>query len=95
MTGIEVAQDVILQFNDLKTKHTHGHMLLSIVNNEVVVEECGEPFVQNGPIEKNKQAYLDLTERISQKHEPKYIIFDFHHIKKNGQRREKVVFISW
>ena len=96
-TGIKVCDEFADRFEALKTSHTVGYLVLAIKDNKaIVIEKEGEPFVPNtGEIEVNKKAYLDLIETITEKDDPKYILFDFQHIKKDGGRREKIVFINW
>ena len=96
-TGIKVCDEFAARFEALKTTHKVGFLVLAIKDKKSIeIEEEGAPFVTNtGPIEVNKQAYLDLMERITRSNDPKYILFDFQHKKKDGSRREKIVFINW
>jgi len=71
-------------------------MVLTIENEKkIIIEEEGDPFEKNGPIEANKQAHLALKEKITAKNEPKYIFIDVHAEKPGGGRREKIVFVNW
>lgn len=87
----------------MQTKHTIGHMILGISDDNTTVEikEIGDPFVQNtGDIEVNKNAYLTLMKRFVDelnggKPKPKYILFDAQVVRADAGRREKVVLISW
>ena len=96
-TGIKVCEEFKARYEALKTSHTVGYLVLAIKDKKSIeIEEEGAPFVtSSGPIEVNKTAFLDLIGRVTSSHDPKYILFDFHHEKKDGSRREKIVFINW
>lgn len=67
--GIEVSDEVITTFNDLKMKKSHKYLIAKIENKKtVVIEKIGGP----------EATYQDFLANL-EKSEPRFAVFDYHY----------------
>ena len=93
MSGIEIASDVNELYNEVKLRSIHKWVTFKIENKKKVVVDClGDPC-KTETKEDDKKCFNDLKAKLTK--EPRYILYDFRFINKEGRVINKLAFLFW
>ena len=93
MSGIEVDAGINGLFNDMKLKSTHKYAFFKIEGKKtIIVDVCGDPCLTEAK-EEDEAQFNKMKEQLSK--EPRYILYDFGFMMKDGRKVNKLAFIFW
>ena len=92
MSGIQVDQEVIDLYQDMKKKKIHKWATFKLSDDQkrVVTDQCGDPFQEIGQDEEKFKEFIAILSN-----EPRYCLFDFNFMNKEGRNINKLAFIFW
>ena len=80
-------------FNDMRLRSTHKFAFFKIEGKKkIVVDVCGDPCKTEAK-EEDEAQFNKMKEQLSK--EPRYILYDFGFMKKDGRKVNKLAFIFW
>ena len=93
MSGIEVDSAIIDLFNDMKIKKTNKWATFKLSGDQkrVEVDKCGDPCKET---DKDEEKFKELIDQLDSS-EPRYCLFDFNFVNKEGRNINKLAFIFW
>ena len=93
MSGIEVDAEINGLFNEIKLKSTHKYAFFKIEGKKkIIVDVCGDPCKTEAK-EEDEAQFNKMKEQLT--NEPRYILYDFGFMKKDGRKVNKLAFIFW
>ena len=93
MSGIQVDAKINDVFNDMKMRSKHKFAFFKIEGKKkIVADVCGDPC-KTETVEEDEAQFNRMKEQLS--NEPRYILYDFGFVKKDGRRVNKLAFIFW
>ena len=94
-SGVQVDQDVIDAFKEIKSKKSHAYVVLKIEDKKkIVVEKKGSKLPPNCSQTRNEEIFNEMKNSLGE--EPRYIVFDFCFTRSNQTvSQPKLTFISW
>ena len=93
MSGVQVDAEINGLFNDMKMRSTHKFALFNIEGKKkIVADVCGNPC-KTETKEADEAQFNRMKEQLT--NEPRYILYDFGFMKKDGRRVNKLAFIFW
>ena len=93
MSGVEVKEDVVTLFNDMKLRSIHKYATFKIVDKKTIeVDVLGDP-VKTEDKEADKAQFDELGTKLDK--EPRYVLYDFGFTNKEGRIIKKLAFIFW
>lgn len=93
MSGVEVNEEVVTLFNDMKLRSTHKYATFKIVNKKKIeVDVLGDPGKTESK-EDDKVRFDELGTHLDK--EPRYVLYDFGFTNKEGRIINKLAFIFW
>ncbi|CAH3199115.1 unnamed protein product [Porites evermanni] len=93
MSGVQVDAEINGLFNDMKMRSTHKFALFNIEGKKkIVADVCGNPC-KTETKEEDEAQFNRMKEQLT--NEPRYILYDFGFMKKDGRRVNKLAFIFW
>ena len=92
MSGIQVDQEVVDLFNSMKQKKTNKWATFRVSDDKkrVIVDEKGDLC---NDIDVDEEKFKELVGKLP--NEPRYILFDFNFMNKEGRKINKLAFILW
>ena len=95
MSGIEVDESIATLYNEMKMRKTHKWATFRINDEKtsIVIDELGEPK-DTGSVADDKEAFGELAGKLVAS-QPRYILYDFNFVGKEGRKVEKLAFIFW
>ncbi|CAH3154538.1 unnamed protein product, partial [Porites evermanni] len=95
-SGVQVDQDVIGAFKEIKSKKSHAYVVMKIEDKKkIVVEKRGSKLPPNCSQTRNEEIFNEMKNSLGE--EPRYIVFDFCFTRSNQTTvsQPKLTFISW
>ena len=93
MSGVEVDEDVVTMFNDMKLRSIHKYATFKIVNKKKIeADVLGDPCKTEDKAT-DKEQFDALKAQLDK--EPRYILYDFGFTNKEGRIINKLAFIFW
>lgn len=93
MSGVEVNEDVVTLFNDMKLRSTQKYATFKIVNKKKIEQDAlGDPGKTEDKAA-DKARFDELGALLGK--EPRYILYDFGFTNKEGRIINKLAFIFW
>lgn len=94
-SGVQVDQDVIDAFKEIKSKKSHAYVVMKIEDKKkIVVEKKGSKLPPNCSQTRNEEIFNEMKNSLGE--EPRYIVFDFCFTRSNQTvSQPKLTFISW
>ncbi|CAH3027429.1 unnamed protein product, partial [Porites evermanni] len=93
MSGVQVDAKINGLFNDMKMRSKHKFAFFKIEGKKkIVADVCGDPC-KTETKEEDEEQFNRMKEQLS--NEPRYILYDFGFMKKDGRRVNKLAFIFW
>ena len=93
MSGVEVNEDVVTLFNDMKLRSIHKYATFKIVNKKKIdFDILGDPRKTEDK-SADKEQFDALGAQLGK--EPRYILYDFGFTNKEGRIINKLAFIFW
>ena len=93
MSGVQLDAEINGLFDDMKLRSTHKFAFFKIEGKKkIVVDVCGDPCKTEAK-EEDEAQFNRMKEQLS--NEPRYILYDFGFLKKDGRKVNKLAFIFW
>ena len=93
MSGVEVDAEINVLFNDMKLRSTHKFAFFKIEGKKkIIVDVCGDPCKTEAK-EEDEAQFNKMKEQLT--NEPRYILYDFGFMNKDGRKVNKLAFIFW
>lgn len=93
MSGVEVNEDVVTLFNDMKLRSIHKYATFKIENKKkIAADVLGDPCKTE--CKESDKTQFDCLKSLLGK-EPRYILYDFGFTNKEGRIINKLAFIFW
>ena len=93
MSGVEVDEEVVSLFNDIKLRSIHKYATFKIENKKSIKPDIlGDPQKTEAK-DDDKTRFEALKEQLGK--EPRYILYDFGFTNKEGRIIHKLAFIFW
>ena len=93
MSGVQVDAEIKGLFNDTKMRSTHKFAFFNIEGKKkIVTDVCGDPC-KTETKEEDEVQFNRMKEQLT--NEPRYSLYDFGFMKKDGRRVNKLAFIFW
>ena len=92
MSGIKVDPAIADLFMDMKKRKTNKWAIFKISLDQklVIVDQKGDPCED---LDKDEEKFKEFLENLP--HEPRYCLFDFNFVSKEGRKINKLAFIFW
>ena len=93
MSEVQVHAEINGLFNDMRMRRTHKFALFDIEGKKkIVADVCSDPC-KTKTKEEDEVQFHRMKEQLT--NEPRYILYDFGFMKKDGRRVNKLAFIFW
>ena len=93
MSEVQVHAEINGLFNDMRIRRTNKFALFDIEGKKkIVADVCGDPC-KTKTKEEDEAQFNRMKEQLT--NEPRYILYDFGFMKKDGRRVNKLAFIFW
>ena len=93
MSGIQVDAEINGLFYDTKLRSTHKFAFFKIEGKKkIIVDVRGDPCITEAK-EEDEAQFNKMKEQLSK--EPRYILYDFGFMMKDGRKVNKLAFIFW
>ena len=93
MSGIELHEEIVPLYNEVKLKHSHKFIIFKIEGKKrIVVEKRGDPRSTDS-FDEDKESFEEMKSHLT--NEPRYILYDFGFTNKESRKIQKLGFIFW
>ena len=93
MSRIQVDAEINGLFYDMKLRSTHKFAFFKIEGKKkIIVDVRGDPCITEAK-EEDEAQFNKMKEQLSK--EPRYILYDFGFMMKDGRKINKLAFIFW
>lgn len=93
MSGIEIDSEITELYNDMKLRSTNKWATFKIEKKKkIVLDQKADPMATEDK-DVDKECFVALKAALT--NEPRYILYDFGFINKEGRKIKKLAFIFW